>query len=79
MHICRPLYKIMDSKNYIMHAYYLRAWWEYSANRIRAMALPNQKKIKRLDICQAAPARLPCCTRPAIKRLLICLSSRLVR
>jgi len=22
----------MDSKNYIMHAYYLRDWWEYSAN-----------------------------------------------
>jgi len=31
----------------------------------------NTKKIQRLDICQAAPARLPRCTRPAVKRLLI--------
>ena len=44
-----------------------------------AMAFPEKKKIHRLDICQAAPARLPRCTRPAVKRLLICRSSPLVK
>ena len=44
-----------------------------------AMALPKKKNIQRLDICQAVPVRLPRCTRPAVKRLLICRSSPLVR
>jgi len=44
-----------------------------------AMAFPKKKKIQSLDIYQAAPARLPRCTRPAVKRLLICRSLPLVR
>ena len=44
-----------------------------------AMALPEKKKIQSLDIFQTAPARLRRYTRPAVKRLLICRSSPLVR
>ena len=40
MHICRPLYKIMDSKNYIMHAHDLRAGWQYYPN-IRIVKTKN--------------------------------------
>jgi len=46
---------------------------EWRAGRAR------KKKIQRLDICQAAPARLPRFTRPAVKRLLLRSLSLLVR
>jgi len=101
-HICRPFYKIMDSRNYIIHANDLRAGWQYSANIITVIqqviwpapvtarqercrtrecraGRARKRKIQSLDICQAAPARLPRCTRPAVKRLLIHRSSLLVR
>ena len=66
MHICRPFYKIMDSRTYIMHA-----------NDLRVVICRPFYKI--MDSRKAAPARLPRCTRPAVTRLLICRSLLLVR
>jgi len=81
---CSANIRIVKTKNDHGHslsnlASPVAAWQERCRTRGCRAGRARKKKIQRLVICQAAPARLPRCTRPTVKRLLLRRSSLLVR